>query len=460
MPRTLFWFAALALFAFPCRAQQASTMPETLVRFNVSPALAPRPALKIRLLPELREMSPGNPIQGYLKCSLEQYRFFFDKDAIERREKLLAVPLSELAGQDVPEHGRSALEQADRAARLDNPDWQILLKLQADGIGTLLPDVQQMRGIARSLAVRFRSEVAGRRFDDAIRTATTMLALSRHMGEHPTIIGELVAIAIASVTLEAMEEMVQQPGCPNLYWALTTLPSPFISLDNGLKGERAMIWTLFNDLDSTAPMSADDIKKFITFLDTVLGDGTQQKPSLRAYLDERTKDQGKLSAARRRLVESGLPEKTMARFPADQVILLDEKRECEVRFDDTMKIMFFPAWQYEALAAEIKPAKDKALFADAVLPAQYAVRRSQARLDRRIALLRQVEALRLYAAEHQGTLPAKLTEVSVPVPDDPFTGKPFSYELSGPTAHLRASPPKAEEKTAVYRMHYELTVQK
>jgi hypothetical protein len=221
-----------------------------------------------------------------------------------------------------------------------------------------------------------------------------------------------------------------------------------------------MIATLFRDLDSNGPMSAEQIKKFIKPLDMLLDDGTQQKPGVRAYLDERTRNEAKLSAARVRLIESGLPEASVRRFPADQVILLDEKRECEIRFDDVMKIMSLPAWQYEALATEPKPAKEKALFADAVLPAQYIVRRAQARLDRRIALLRQVEALRLYAAEHKGALPAKLTEISVPLPDDPFTGKPFCYELSGGTAHLRASPPKAEEKTAAYRMHYELTVQK
>ena len=462
MPRTLLVGVALAVFALPCRAQQASSTSETLIRLSVSAAAAPKPALKYRLLPELNEMSPGNPIQSYLKCSLEQYRFFFDKEAIERREKLLAVPLSELAGQDLQDYGRSALAQADRAARLDNPDWQILLRLKADGVATLLPDVQQMRGIARALQVRFRAEVALCRFDDAIRTATTMFAMSRHMGEHPTLIGDLVGMAIANLAIEPLEEMLQQPGCPNLYWALATLPNPFVSLEKGTDGERVVIWTIFRDLDSSAPMSAVALKKYITPLDMLFVDGQAIKPGegVRAYLDARTKDEGKLSAARRRLIESGLPEESVRRFPADQVILLDEKRECEVRFDDAMKIMSFPAWQFESLAAQTKPAKEKALFADVVLPAPFTVRRAQARLDQRIALLRHVEALRLYAAEHKGTLPAKLAEVSVPLPDDPFTGKPFCYELSGGTAHLRGSPPKAEEKNPAYRLHYELTLKK
>ena len=41
----------------------------------------------------------------------------------------------------------------------------------------------------------------------------------------------------------------------------------------------------------------------------------------------------------------------------------------------------------------------------------------------------------MYSAEH-GTFPAKLADVSVPLPDDPFSGKPFSYEVNGKTAHL------------------------
>ena len=258
MARAILFCAGLALVAFPCSAQQASSNPEKLIQLSISPSPAPRPALKYRLLPDLVEMSPGNPVQGYMKCVLKPHRFLFDKEALERREKLLAMPLSELAEEESPELGQSALAQADRAARLDNPDWQILLKLKADGIGTLIPEVQEMRTIARALAVRLRTEAALGQFDDAIRTAKTMLAMARHLGEHPTLIGNLVGMAIAGITFESLEEMIRQPGCPNLYWALSTLPSPLVPLDKGFDGERIMLWTFFHDLDSSAPMSAGD----------------------------------------------------------------------------------------------------------------------------------------------------------------------------------------------------------
>ena len=171
---------------------------------------------------------------------MEQQSFFFDEEAFRRREELLAMPLKELPAKEVQEYGRSALSEADRAARLDKPDWQILLKLKTDGFFLLLPDVQQMRGLARALKVRFRAEVALGHFDDAIRTAKTMFAMSRHMGEHPTLIGNLVGIAIAAMAIGPLEEMLQQPGCPNLYWALTNLPDPLIPLRTGMEGERVM----------------------------------------------------------------------------------------------------------------------------------------------------------------------------------------------------------------------------
>ena len=215
--------------------------PETLIRLSVSPAPAPKPALRYLLLPELKEMNPGNPIQNYLKCFMEQQKFFFDKEAFERREKLLTMPLKELPAQELKDYGGFALRQADWAARLDTPDWQILLKLKTDGVALLLPDVQQMQPLANALKVRFRAEVALGRFDDALRTAKTMFAMSRHMSEHPTLVGNLVGISIANLAIGPLEEMLEQPGCPNLYWALTNLPVPLVPMDKGMGGERALV---------------------------------------------------------------------------------------------------------------------------------------------------------------------------------------------------------------------------
>ena len=56
-------------------------------------------------------------------------------------------------------------------------------------------------------------------------------------------------------------------------------------------------------------------------------------------------------------------------------------------------------------------------------------------------------ALRVYAADHNGTLPAALSEIALPLPVDPFTGKSFGDQRQGGTAHLRGGPlPRSRKK--------------
>lgn len=453
MPRTLLCFVLLAACALTAPADQAFTSTETVIRLTVQAMPAPKPALRYQLLPEIKERNPGNPVQGYLRCFPEHQSFFLDREVCQPGGKLQLAPLREPPAQEV-EFGAAALREADRAARLDKPDWQILLQLKTEGVGLLLPDLQPMRNLANGLKGRFRSELALHRFDDAIRTAKTMFALSRHVGEHPTLIGDLVAIAVAYTTIEPLQEMLEQSGCPNLYWALTNLPSPLVSLEKGLEGERIFIAAEFVDLDDKAPMSQEQLKKLIKHIDDALN-----IRSARDWVEARIKDEGLVRAARRRLVEVGFPEERLLRFPAEQVILLDEMREYEARRDDAAKLMTLPHWQIEALTGPDLPKKEPALF-DAAQSALLRVHRVQGRLEQRIALLRHVEALRIYAAEHDGKLPEKLSDVTVPLPPDPFTGKPFHYHVDGTTAHLRGTPPRGEEKTPNFNIHYEVTIQK
>jgi hypothetical protein len=452
---------AVSSGARPSWAQQTGVKSELLISLSVAAAPAPQPALKYLLIPELREMNPGNPIQGYFKCYLGQYRFVFDEEKFDRRQILLAMPIEELPAPDGPELGRSALAQVDAAARLDSPDWQILLKLRADGFGTLLPDIQAMRILARALSVRYRAEIASGRIDDAIRTNKTMFAMAHQYGEHPTLVGNLVGIAIASIAINPLEDLIQQSDCPNFYWALTNLPDPLVAIKRGLEGERLTLWAFTRDLDATRPMSSDQIKAFIAHVEKMSGDDAAFKADggMRGYLAARTKDAGKLDAARKRLVDQGLPEARVKTFPPDQVILLDEERELHARFDDVAKIMSFPSWQFQPMYEKLTAGnKERAILADAFIPAQAAVLSAVTRLGQRIALLRNVEALRMYAAEHKGMLPSQLSDVSVPTPGDPVTGKPFLYEVSGKKVHLRGTSPKGMEQNRFFNVHYEITL--
>ncbi len=44
----------------------------------------------------------------------------------------------------------------------------------------------------------------------------------------------------------------------------------------------------------------------------------------------------------------------------------------------------------------------------------------------------------MYAADHGGKLPARLEDLTVPIPIDPIHGKPFDYKIEGDSAVLRA----------------------
>jgi hypothetical protein len=449
--RPLLVAVVLVAFPLPCPAQNS----EMVIRLNLQPMAAPRPALKYQLLPELAEMQPGNPIPNYLRAILDDYSSSAKKNDVQTRQQLMESLLADLPVAQQREYGSMPLRQVDRAARLDNPDWQILLKLKTDGFGLLLPDVQVIRRLAAGLQERFHTEAVSRRFDAGIGTAKTMFAMARHLAEHPTLIADLVGVAIAAIAIGPLEEMLQQPGCPNLYWALTDLPSPLVNFHKGVQGERVLVAGEFRILDDKEPMSPAQLAKFIEHFNMVLG----KAKYVQTWLEPHLKDEARLRAARGRLVEMGLPEERVKKFPPTQVLLLDEKRDFELRRDEETKLFGLPTWQVEAVVARAKLPGEKNLFYELYL-SFIRLRRAQGRLEQRIALLRHIEAIRLYAAHHDGKLPQTLAEVDVPLPDDPFTGKPFRYKVEGQTAHLQGTPPHGEEKNPGFNIHYELTIQK
>lgn len=463
MLRTVCCCALLAFLATVCPAEESVTAKETLIRLSVAPASAPTPALRYTLLPDVGELNPGNPAFNYVRCFMSNQEFFFGDAADERRKKLLAMPLKDLPAQELLHYGGDALTQADWAARLDVADWEMLLPLKRDGVAVKVADLNDIRSLANPLKLRFRAEVALNRFDDGVRSAKTIFALSRHLSEHPTPIGAVVGINMAFAAIEPLEEMLERPGCPNLYWALTNLPSPLVPMGRAMSGECATTAPLFRDLDSTKPISTAQLEAFIALWDRAFTDAELAKPAesrVRNWLRPRIKDETALRAARRRLVETGLSDERLATFPPEQVILLDEKREYDVRIQDIVKTTQLPLWQAEAFAVQSAKNQTEGLFTVALIPGVYAVRVRHGQLEQRIALLRHVEALRLHAAEHNGELPASLADVTVPLSVDPFTGKPFLYERTGNTAHLRGGQPLSVEDDPRYHVHFEVTVVK
>ena len=461
MPRTLLCFAALAVFVLPCRADEPSSTPETLIRLNVSPAPAPKPALRYLLLPELREMNPGNPIQNYMKCFMEQQKFFFDKEAFERREKLLTMPLKELPAQELKDYGWFAAEPG----RLGRPARHSRLAGPAEAEDRRRQPAAPRRAADAAAGQGSQGAVPGRgrpgplrrrppnRQDDVRHVAPPGRApdddwrpggyLDRERGHRPPG-GDAGAAGLPQPLLGA-DEPAQSPGphrqghgrraggCPG------GVPRP----GRQRPDERGPDQEIHRAHGQAARRAGEAHQS--------CGRGWTRGPRTRRWS----------VAARRRLVEHGLPEERLLRFPADQVILLDEKREYEVRRDDVMKIMNLPVWQVQVTGRRDREGEQGAGTVRRC-PGGGRVQRSQGAgaagpADRAAAARRGPAPLRRGA---HGTLPAKLSDVSVPLPDDPFTGKPFRYEVTGNTAHLRGTPPLGEEKNPDFNIHYEVTLQK
>jgi hypothetical protein len=451
---------ALALAAVPV-ALRGDEAPRSLA---VSPMPAPVPALKYQLLPDLCELNPGNPAQNYLKCFMERRTFFFGKESAAERARYQAMPLAELPADKLRGYGGSALRQADWAARLDALDWQVPDPVQNGGRDTQWDELGPLQNLAAALQVRFRAEVAGRHFNDAIRTAKTMFALSRHLGEYPSGVASLVAMGVAHLTLGTLEEMVRQPGCPNLFWALTDLPCPLVDLRKGAHGDRNRVTADLRALRDDAPMIDAEIEKFVSRLSGALGFAREQAGqaprSVRARLRALVNNPEQVRAARLRLTQTGLGAELVKSFPPMQAILLDEKRDHEVQRDERLKLLSVPLWQLDAPAGLTERSADPGgLFAD-LLPHVHKLRRSQATLERQVAGLRHVEALRLYAAAHDGRLPAKLSDIPVPLPVNPFTGQPFLYTVREATAHVRGGSPPSDDTLSDCTLHYAVTVRK
>ncbi len=280
---------------------------------------------------------------------MEQHYFFFSKNAVADRDRYEVMPLADLPLDQVRGYGGNALRHADWAARMESIDWQSLGSIRSVGMEAPPSEVGPIQVLAKALHVRFRGEIAQRKFDDAVRTAKTMFQLSRHLGEHPTEVANLVGLWVGHLTLSALEEMVQQAKCPNLYWALTDLPSPLVDLRKGVQGEQIMVAAELRQIRDDAPMTESELGALVSRVSGVLNFAREQSGQLprstRAALGASAKDSEAVRAGRLHLVQSGCKEETVGKLPPLQIILLDQKHRYEIERDERLKLLSVPVWQ-------------------------------------------------------------------------------------------------------------------
>ncbi|MFI5454753.1 MAG: hypothetical protein ACHRXM_04820 [Isosphaerales bacterium] len=443
-------------------AQPAAKPPEPPKVLIVSPTAAPVPALKYRLLPSFADLNPGDAAPIYLRIRHEMIEEAW-KQLSEKPRKWLEVPLQDFpvaeARPFVAMWG-NRLKQIEFGAHRKTCDWNYTLpEERLNAIAILLPDAQDMRTWGRLLALKARVEIAEGKFDDAVHTIETGLTFSRHVAAGPFVINGVIGIAIATHMLDRCDELIAQRGAPNLYWALTALPRPLIDMRNELEVEQKLCENLIPELSEAklarprgaaewgslmARMHERIVKLCRSLIDSQ--DGTAGLQILSGWDFARFKAET-LPTAREYLKTSRkLTDQQVDAMSEDQIVALyitDHHREL---WDDHFKASYLPARDAitQLIAAENRFSSAKmgpfVLFVQ-LLPAVQAGLKAELRLDRRVAALRVIEALRMYAAAHHGSLPESLNQITeVPVPDDPATGKPFEYRCTGNSAILSGPP--------------------
>ena len=308
-------------------------------------------------------------------------------------------------------------------------------------------------------------QIAQGKTDDAIETLRAGYAWSRNWGHAPSIIQCFIGCAFHSILDPQTCTLIGQENSPNLYWALTDLALEPIDFHEALSYE-SKIWEFslhgVEDLDRRI-LTVEEVNKLAEEIPHIVsrrGDENLATTLLWAVQLE--------PQARKYLLDHGYTAEKLDAMPVLQVAMLYRWRQFQVVRDDCFKFLLLPDADSRGMASRADEAV-KAAYARGegtpftnLLPAIHAATYARLRSMRQVNLLRTVEALRMYAAE-RGRWPEKLDDIkAVPVPNDPYTEKPFEYSVKDGVAILRPVPdgPGGTYSAGSGPQRFELTLKK
>lgn len=470
--------------AAPAPAQSPPAPPPTVI--TLWPAAAPRPALKYRLVPESRTLVPGNAAIFYhraIQMVLDTRARSADapkkepgmpsESIDERISRWGTVPLDEFPRDEARkglEPFQRVLNEIELGAIRSTCDWEF--DLRKEGISLLLPEIQEMRSLARLVKVRARLEIVDGKTDEAMHWIQVGLVMGRQVSQGPFAIQALVGVAIDAVMTGSLIDLIQAPGTPSLFWALADRPQPFIDLRPALEGERYILERELPELNQLdrGVWSLDQAQRFTSELQSKLFSFVSGGPSSGANNISSSARQLGIAAmaakiypkAKQALIAEGRPEAEVEAMPVVQAASLYSFQEYRRLRDESYKWMNLPYWQSFGRADQVishsmedKLANPMLTMFQMLAPALNSARIAAIRIDRQFNALECVEAIRLYVYAHPGKLPASLEEITdAPVPRDPATGQSFVYQVHGDTATLTAPVPPGGPNHPSYTIDY------
>lgn len=464
------WLAITVLLTgFVPNGGAASPKPLEPRRLIVDPAAEPRPALKYLLFPEPIDQLPGNAALGYQKAlQLHLQNKEWNQD-MDQCSEWMNRPLAELPVEKVAQlvsRYRSAQKELYRASRYEQCDWQI--PIREEGFNALMPHLAGVRSMSRLLAIETRLHIVRGEQDQAIEGIRVGLTLARHVGQGASLIEGLVGVAIAHQVLDRVEELIQQPHAPNLYWALADLPPAFLDVWNATRWERCSVYTMVPSLRKVDQhgVTAVDLRRMVAEFTALEGTSSDAAPFSEQDRLTLMTTVGALAVyprARNYLAAQGRSPAELDQMSVPEVLVRYFRDQYEVQRDNFFKWFSLPYAQAAQGMARADTELEQAVQRDPIgnvlakllLPALGRASLRFAELHRKFAALRCLEAIRMQAAARPGALPATLDETPVPCPQDPLAGQPFTYRREGNAAFLEAPlvPGQRQAKSLSYQIN-------
>lgn len=461
----------------------------TTIRLTVSPAAEPKPALKHRLTFRPDELKPGNAAVHYLRAYPEGgFEKLWNHIRKQQGEAFDDWCSTDVSLEDLPLEAYEAADRLasntkdffERASVCRDVDWgHDISELNGSEIYSfLLPEIQSMRSISRAFSLQIRVALQEKRFEDAIHLMRINYRIGEQVASSPFIISALVGMAITGISNQRVAELIGAEGSPNLYWALSELPDPPISIAGALRGEMQVGKKAFPafDLTDTESLTKNEwnarwnrsinLETLKTLTDFSSLKSVNDNPWPTDALSSVLLGLGNYTHAKKRLIAWGESQEVVEKMAVGQVLSLYSAEVYQRAADEVEKSYYVPFHEQANVNGEryldqigvFSDHPDREIFpvAQLLLPASQSARTVEVRTQRDLAALRLIEALRMHASQNEGTLPKSLEEIScVPPPLNPATNKPFLYHLDNKTAILEL--PDTEGFPG-YSRRYEITI--
>ncbi len=225
-------------FVFAARAPRP-------VEISIYPSKASDAEKQYRLLPNEEELIDADAVPLYGKA-IESLPDNLDSNQMrDQIRQWLDVPLDEFPveqAQKTLDSYQQIIQLIEQASKCKQCNWPYI----DPETGSM--DLGKYRILVYIMSLKARLEIQQGKYEQALNTTQTSLAMGKKLCKSSTLIHGLVGVALVAFSFNRVEDLMELEDGPNLYWALQALPRPLM------------------DLTEQTELESPDIRKRITSL--------------------------------------------------------------------------------------------------------------------------------------------------------------------------------------------------